>query len=176
MIPLLPMPLPNDQDFLFHPVTQNNLTLYTHIVDYGTSKILVKNILDQPLHISRWQKLGHIIDISYDNCFLTDTKSVFQSASVPPKLQPFFNQQPSLTPSPTKYLMETRLHNGVRVYRDTDAVAQLSQLVVDCPSIWESEGFVRVLLERWMKVLLKPGWEAKVFTIKPRVYSLGNNN
>ena len=26
-----------------------------------------------------------------------------------------------------------------------------------------------------MKVLLKPGWEAKVSAIKPRVYSLGNN-
>lgn len=72
--------------------------------------------------------------------------------------------------------MEIRLHNGVSVYGDADAVAQLSQLVAKYPSIWESEGFVRVPPEHWMKVPLKPGWEARVSMIKPKVYSLGNEN
>lgn len=72
--------------------------------------------------------------------------------------------------------METKLHNGVRVYRDTHAVAQLAQLVDEYSSIWESEGFVQIPPKRWMKVPLKPGWEAKVSMIKPKVYPLGNEN
>ncbi len=176
MIPLLPVPLPDDRDFLFHPATQTNLTLFAHIIDHETSKVLVRNTSDRPLRISRWQKLGHIVDIRYDNCFLADVESAFQSATVPPKIQPLFEQEPSLAPNPTEYLIETRLHNGVRVYGDTHAVAQLAQLVADYPSILESEGFVQIPPERWIKVPLKPGWEAKVSTIKPRVYSLGNEN
>ena len=70
--------------------------------------------------------------------------------------------------------METTLDNGVRVYGKEHAVTLLAQLVADHPSIWESEGFVRVPPERWMIVPLKPGWETKVSAINPRVYPLGN--
>lgn len=77
MIPLLQMPLPDDQDFLFHPATQTNLTLYIYIVDYEISKILVKNALDWLLCISYYQKLGHIVDIRYNNYFFINTKSTF---------------------------------------------------------------------------------------------------
>lgn len=69
--------------------------------------------------------------------------------------------------------METILDNRVRVYRDKNEVTLLAQLVAKYFSIWESKSFVQIPLERWMKVLLKPGWEAKVSTIKPRVYPLG---
>ena len=69
--------------------------------------------------------------------------------------------------------METILNNRVRVYRDKYAVTLLGQLVADYLSIWESESFVRVLTERWMKVPPKPGWEAKVSAIKLRVYLMG---
>ena len=55
-------------------------------------------------------------------------------------------------------------------------VAQLPQLIAKYPSIWKSEYFVQVLSERWIKVLLKSGWEAKVFTIKPRSNLLSNEN
>lgn len=44
------------------------------------------------------------------------------------------------------------------------------------PLYQKSKGFVQILPERWKKVLLKPGWEAKVSTIKPKVYLLGNEN
>lgn len=77
MIPILSVSLPDDRDFLFHPATQTNLTLYTHIVDHETTKVLVRNTSDRPLRISRQQKLGHIVDIHYDNCFLVDAKSAF---------------------------------------------------------------------------------------------------
>lgn len=41
-------------------------------------------------------------------------------------------------------------------------------------TIWELEGFVQIPLECWIKIFLKPGWEAKVFAIKVDVYALGN--
>lgn len=44
------------------------------------------------------------------------------------------------------------------------------------PSIWESEGFIQIFLERWMKIHLKPGWESKVAALKPKVYPLGNDS
>ena len=174
MVLLLPVLLPDDRDFLFHPTTQANLTLYTHIVDHETSKILVKNTSDRPLRISRCQKLGHVVDIWYDNCFLDDVESAFNSATVPPQTAPFFEHELFWAPTPTDPSIETTLGNGVRVYGDEHAVTLLSQLVAEYPSIWESEGFVQIPPERWMKVPLKPGWEAKVFAIKPSVYPLGN--
>lgn len=66
------------------------------------------------------------------------------------------------------------LNNGVKVYGDAAAVEQISELVAEYPTIWESQGFVRIPPERWMIVPLKPGWESKVSAIKPKVYPLGN--
>lgn len=62
----------------------------------------------------------------------------------------------------------------MRVYGDEHAVALLVQLVADYLSICKSEGFIQITPERWIKVPLKPGWKAKLFAIKPRVYPLGN--
>lgn len=46
LVPLVRVPLLDNQDFLFHLTAQANLTLYTHIVNHETSKILVKNAFD----------------------------------------------------------------------------------------------------------------------------------
>lgn len=72
--------------------------------------------------------------------------------------------------------METKLHNRVKIYKDTHAVAQLAQLVATYPSICKSEGFVQIPVERWIKVPLMLGWKAKASMIKHRVYPLGNKN
>lgn len=77
MIPFLPVPLLDDRNFLFHPATQINLTMYTHMIDHETLKVLVKNTSDRLLRISRQQKLGYIVDIHYNNYFLADAKSAF---------------------------------------------------------------------------------------------------
>ncbi len=69
--------------------------------------------------------------------------------------------------------METELPNGIKIYRDKEAVDAITRLVDDYPSIWQSSGFVQIPPEHWMKVHLKPGWETKVSSIKPRVYPLG---
>lgn len=62
----------------------------------------------------------------------------------------------------------------MKVYRNAYAIAQLAQLIVEYPSIWESEDFIQILPEYWMKVPFKPGWEAKISIIKSKVYPLGN--
>lgn len=43
MIPLLPVPLPDNRNFLFHLAIQTNLTLFAHIINHETTKVLVKN-------------------------------------------------------------------------------------------------------------------------------------
>lgn len=72
MISLLPLLLLDDHNFLFHVATKPSLTLFTHIVDHQTSKVLVRNASNESFHIPRRYKLGHLIDIAYDNYFLTD--------------------------------------------------------------------------------------------------------
>ena len=148
MVPLLLVPLPDNKDFLFYPTAQPNLTLFAHIMHHGTRKVLVRNTSDRPLRILRRQKLGHVIDIRYNNCFFADVESVFNSATVTPQAAPFFEHKLSWAPTPTDPFMETMLDNGVRVYGDKHAVNLLSQLVAEHPSIWEFERFVRIPLER----------------------------
>lgn len=72
MIPLIPVFLPDNRNFLFYLTTQAKLTLYAQIVDHTTTKILVSNISDCPLRILQHQKLGYIVDIYYENYFLAD--------------------------------------------------------------------------------------------------------
>ena len=90
IITILPVPLFNDRDFLFHLASQTNLTLFAYIIDHETSKVLVRNTSDRPLRVSHQQKLGHIVDIRYNNCFLANADSAFQSATVFPRIQPLF--------------------------------------------------------------------------------------
>ena len=160
MIPLLPVPLLDNSDFSFHPTTQANLTLFAYIIHDDTKKILVKNTSNRPLRISRCQRLGHIIDIRYNNCFLADAKSAFNSAIVPSQTTSFFEHELSYILTTIDPSMETTLDNEVRGYGDEHKVALLAQLVAKYFSIWESKGFVQVPLERWIKVPLKLGWKA----------------
>lgn len=67
MIPLLPVFFLDNRDFLFYPTTQINLTLFAHIINHEITKVLVKNTFDQSLCILRHQKLGHMVDIRYNN-------------------------------------------------------------------------------------------------------------
>lgn len=41
IIPLFPVPFPNNRDFLFHPIAQTNPTLFAHIIHHETTKVLV---------------------------------------------------------------------------------------------------------------------------------------
>ena len=115
MIPLAPVSLPDDRNFLFYPTAQSNLSLYAYIVDYTTTKILVSNSSDRPLRIPWHQKLGHIIDICYENCFLADAQVTFDSAAFSPRAQPFFDLHAGIALAPTDTAIQTQLNNDVRV-------------------------------------------------------------
>lgn len=138
MIPLVKLPLPDDRDFLFHPTPQANLTLYSHIMDYKTTKILVRNASDRPLRVLRRHKPGHLLDKAYKNCFLMDTQSIYDAVSVPPSSHSFSNLSAGPTLLPADTSMETVLENGIRVFGDASAVKQISDLVARYLSIWES--------------------------------------
>lgn len=83
MVLLLPLLLTNNCDFIFYPTTQANLTLFTYIINYQTFKILVENISNLSFCILWCYKLGHLIDIAYDNCFLNNTQIVLDAAILP---------------------------------------------------------------------------------------------
>ncbi len=138
IIPLILLPLPDDRDFLFYPAIQVNLTLFTHLVNYQTSKMLVRNNSRQMLRILRYYKHGHLIDIAYKNCFLANTHSALDAATFPPLLQYFSEYNTSPPFLATNSSLETVLNNGIRVYGDKTAVRQIAELVAEYPTIWES--------------------------------------
>ncbi len=126
MISLLPVPLPNNRDFLFHLIAHTNLTLFAHIIHHDTTKILVWNTSDRPLRISYCQRLGHVVDIRYDNYYPANAKFAFNSTTVPPLIALFFKHKPSCTPIPTNPSMETTLDNGVKIFGDQHTVTLLA--------------------------------------------------
>lgn len=111
------------------------MTFYSHIVNYKTLKILIKNAFDQPLYILRWYKLDYLPDMTYDNYFLMDTWFAYDTAVIPPSSHFFSNLNVGPTLLPTNFLIETVLDNGIRVYRDVGIVNQISDLVTEYPSI-----------------------------------------
>lgn len=150
IIPFSLVFLPDNCDFLFHPTVQANLTLYIHIVNDTTTKILVSNIFDCPLCIPRHQKLGHIIDICYKNCFLVDAKATFNFAVFSPRAQPLFNLHTGIALALTNIdiLIKIQLKNAVRVYGDRVMVRKISKLITQYLFIWESKSFVQILSKR----------------------------
>lgn len=52
------IPLPDSRDFLFQPFPQQQLTLYSHLLDHTSSKILVWNDAERSIQISRRHRLG----------------------------------------------------------------------------------------------------------------------
>lgn len=142
MISQLKLLLSDNQDFLFHPIPQANLTLYSHIMNYETSKILVRNIFDLLLCLPRQHKLSHLLDMGYENCFLIDTQAAYNTASVPLSSHFFSNLDTKPMLLPTNALMETVPDNRIRVFKDSNAVRQIADLVAEYSSICESQSFV----------------------------------
>ncbi len=142
IIPLLLVFFLDNRDFLFHLTVQINLILFAHLIHHDITKVLVRNTSNQPLCILHHQKLGHVVDICYDNYILINAESTLNSVTFLPQTSPFFEHESSYIPTPANPSMESRLDNKVRVYGDKYAVTLLAQLVADYPSIWESKDFV----------------------------------
>ncbi len=53
-----------DRDFIFKPIEDSTLALYTGLIDQSTRGILVKNAIDKPVYIRRNIRLGHLAELS----------------------------------------------------------------------------------------------------------------
>lgn len=142
IIPLFLVLLPDNREFLFYLVAQANLTLFAHIINRETIKVLFGNTSDRLLCISRQQKLGHFVDIRYNNCFLVEVKFALHFEVFSLRVLAFFKLEYFCTPTPTDSSMKTRLDNGVRVYGDKQAVVLVVYLIAKYLMIWELGGFV----------------------------------
>ena len=166
--------LPDSHDFLFQPFPQEHLTLYSHLLNHTSSKILVRNNADRLIQISQSHRLGYITEIPFENCFPNSVDH--DTASTSPTSSLLFYEWNGITILPADTGLETELPNGIKIYSDRQAIEKITRLIDEYSSIWESLGFVQVPPERWIKVHLKPVWETKVSAIKPRVYPLGINS
>lgn len=100
--------------------------LFANIIYYDTIKVLVWNIFYWSLCILCHQRLGYIVDIYYNNCFLTNTKFVFYLVTVFPITIPIFKHKPSYISTSTNLSMEMILDNRVKIYGDKYAVTLLA--------------------------------------------------
>lgn len=91
-------------------------------------------------------------------------------------VQNFFDLYVEVTLALINTFIETQLDKNIRVYENATIVREISQLMIKYLFIWESEASIRIFLEHWMKVLLKSRWKSKIFTIKLKIYPLGNNS
>lgn len=148
MVLLIYLPLPNNCDFLFHSITQAILMLFIYLVNHQTSKVLVRKNTNQMLHISKYHKLGHLIDIAYKNYFFANIYSTFDMATSLFLLQNLFDHNISPFFFMTNFLLKIVLSNRVRVYKNKTAIKQIVELVAKYLTIWESQGFVQILSER----------------------------
>lgn len=145
IIPLLPVFLLDNKNFLFYPTAQTNLRLLAYIIDYKTIKILIKNTFDWLVRILYYHKLGYVVDISHNNCFFADAKFTLHLATFFLQTLPFFEYELSYTTTPADSFMKTKLGNRVKVYRNKHVVTLLAQLSTKYFSIEKSKSFVQIL-------------------------------
>lgn len=74
------------------------------------------------LHVSRHYKLGHLINIAYENSFLANTYSIRDMATFPLLLQHLFSHNTGSSLLLTNSFLETVLSIGIRVYGDLATV------------------------------------------------------
>ena len=84
------IPLPDSRDFLFQPFPQVHLTLYSHLLDHTSSRILVRNDADRSIQIPQSHRLGYITEIPFENCFATSMDH--DAASTPPTSPLLFHE------------------------------------------------------------------------------------
>ena len=138
--------LPDSCNFLFQPFSQQHLTLYSHLLDYTSLKILVWNNTEHPIQIPRHYMLGCVTEIPFENCFAASVD--YDAASTPPtSLFLFYERNGIIIPSAGASL-EIELPNGIKIYGKGQAIEKITCLVNKYPSIWESSGFLQVPPER----------------------------
>ncbi len=136
--------LPDSRDFLFSLAPQQHLTLYFHLLDHISNKVLVRNDASHAMKIPLRHRLGCVTELPYESCFATSAD--IDVASTPPISPTIFHDGNGISIPPAGD-METELPNSIKIYRDKESVDTITRLVDDYPSIWESSGFVQIPLE-----------------------------
>lgn len=111
--------LPNSRDFLFCQSLQQHLTLYSHLLNHTSVKILVRNNVDRVIKIPLYYWLGCVTELPYEKYFaiLAD----LDVASTPPTLPAIFHNRNGISILPAGDL-ETKLPNGIKIYRDKEII------------------------------------------------------
>lgn len=175
ILPIKPIDLPANRDFLFAPTTQANIVLFSHLVDYTLSGVLARNETDSPIQVPRKLRLGNVLEMEYENCFQTSIEADFATVRPSSKSSDLKMPGKSLPPDSRSWntgAQETRLPNGVMVYGDPQVTRALSDLVAEFPQVWEDTGFVNVPKDEWMKIPLKKDWQSRVNS-RAKIYPLG---
>lgn len=66
------------------------------------------------------------------------------------------------------------LLNGIIVYGFPNIIILFEKLVNNFLSIWELQGFINILLEHYMTILLYKNWQNKILEIRPKIYLFNN--
>ena len=124
--------LPDSRDFLFSRAPQHHLTLYSHLLDHNSTKVLVRNEAGRAIKIPLHHRLGYVTELPYESCFAT--LADLDVASTPPTSSTIFHDCNGISIPPARE-METELANGIKIYRDREAVDAITRLVNDYPTI-----------------------------------------
>lgn len=138
MVSLIRVFLLDNRNFLYYLITQANLTFYSHIIDYETLKIFVKNTSNQSFCICYRHKLGHLPYMSHNNYFLVDTQSACNLVAVLLLSYAFSDLNIELLILPADSSMETVFDNRIKAYVNANFVKQILELVMKYLSIWKS--------------------------------------
>lgn len=137
--------LPDSCNFLFCPSSQQHLTLYSHLLNHNSIKVLVRNNADHAIKIPLHYRLGCITELPYKSCFATSVD--FDLASTSSTSLTIFHDHNDISILSVKDL-ETELPNSIKIYRDKKVVNTIMYLVDKYPSIWKSSDFVQILPKR----------------------------
>jgi hypothetical protein len=115
-------------NLLFEPADAP-LSLFSCLADHTLSHVLACNDTDQPVHILKGFKLGHLLELEENQYCLqvvpNNIPEVLPLALRSPK-SPYLQQPPTQPP-------ETTHHTGVTIYGNDDTVAAFSDLLDEFP-------------------------------------------
>ena len=171
--------LPVDQDFLFEPdMTATNASVYTHVVDHEMLGIQVFNDTATNITIPKGTQMGTIVEYKADGCFLVDAANAPLSAAPGVPSEDVRNIiKTYLSDTSPAGNLETKLSNGVTIYRNANTTMTLSHLSNKFSDVFEDTGEVAEVSEsEWMDIPLQDDWQTKYKAGQARVYGLSTKD
>lgn len=114
------------RDFLFCPFLQQQLILYSHLLNHTSTKVLIHNNADHTIKILLHHRLDCITELPYKSCFTTSVD--LYVASTLTTLPIIFYNHNGISIPPTGDL-EIELLKGIKIYENREAVGAITCLV-----------------------------------------------